>query len=173
MKPDVMERLLIDRALGRLDPDVDALVADYLANDPASAAQARELHDVVDLATEAVRQPVLAVEVRQGLATPNAFGAPHQFHRLVWRHRAEQVLALAASFAIGAGITAAAFRANLRHDDSTVSLAQSIQNAPSRLPRQNALLEGRINSLPFWSNQRLYVLAQASAAGTNTKEMLK
>jgi hypothetical protein len=161
MKPDVMERLLIDHALGRLDPDVNALLADHLANDAASAAQARELHDVVHLATEAVRQPALAVK------------APHQIHRLVWRHRAEQVLALAASFAIGAGITAAAFRANLRHDDSTVSLAPSIQNAPPRLPRQNPLVQGRIEALPFWSNQRLYVLAQASAAGANTKEMLK
>ena len=161
MKLDVMERLLIDHALGRFDPDVDALLADYLAKDPASAAQARELHDVVHLATEAARHPVPAVE------------APHQIRRLVWRHRTEQVLALAASFAIGVGITAAAFRANLRHDDSTVSHSASIQNAPAPSPRQSALARGRIESLPFWSNQRLYLLAQASAAGANTKEMLK
>ena len=51
MKPDVIERLLLDRALGRLDPDVDALLADYLANDASAATQAREFQDVVHLAT--------------------------------------------------------------------------------------------------------------------------
>ena len=159
MKPDVMERLLLDRALGRLDPDVDALLADHLANDPASAAQVRELHDVVHLATEAVRRPVLAIEP----ANP--------FRRLVWRHRAEQTLALAASFVIGVGITTLALRANLRREDNSALLAPSIQNVST--PRRDALVKNKIESLPFWSNQRLYLLASASTADANTKEMVK
>jgi hypothetical protein len=153
MKPDVMERLLLDRALGRLDPDVDALLADYLVNDASAATQARELQDVVHLASQAVRQPLLAVE------------PPNQIHRIVWRHRAEQALALAASFVIGVGITALALRANLRHEDNTVSLTPS--------PRRDALVKNKIESLPFWSNQRLYLLASASAAAANAKEMVK
>jgi anti-sigma factor RsiW len=161
MKSDVMERLLIDQALGRLDPDVDALLADHLANDPAATTQARELQDVVHLAAEAVRQPVLAIE------------PPGQIHRLVWRHRAEQALALAASFAIGVGITAAAFRANPRHDDYTAPLARAVQSGSLPSPRRDFIVDARIESLPFWSNQRLYALAQASAAGVNTKEILK
>jgi anti-sigma factor RsiW len=161
MKPDVIERLLMDRALGRLDPDVDALLADYLANDASAASQARELQDVVHLAGEAVSQPVLAVE------------PPNQIHRLVWRHRAEQTLALAASFVIGVGITALAFRANLRHEDNSVSLAPSIQNVSMPSPRRDALVKSKIESLPFWSNQRLYLLASASTAAANAKEMVK
>jgi anti-sigma factor RsiW len=161
MKPDVMERLLLDRALGRLDPDVDALLADYLANDAAAATQARELQDVVHLATGAVRQPVLAVE------------PPNQIHRLVWRHRAERALALAASFVIGVAITAVALRANLRREDNTVSRAPSIQNASMRSPRLDALVKTKIESLPFWSNQRLYLLASASTVGADAKEMVK
>ena len=137
MKPDVIERLLLDRALGRLDPDVDALLADYLANDPSAATQARELQAVVRLASEAVRQPVPAVEL------------PSQIHRLVWRHRAEQALALAASFVIGVGITALVLRANFRRENNAVSLAPSIQNASMRSPRLDALVkqQDRVASL--------------------------
>ena len=94
MKPDVLERLLMDSALGRLDPDVETLLADHLAGDPAAATQARELQSMVRLATDVIRTPLPAIEL------------PGQIHRLVWRHRAEQVFALAASFVVGAGITA-------------------------------------------------------------------
>src|SRR5580698_1944933 len=100
MKPDVLERLLMDRALGRLEPDVEVLIADFLADDPTAVAQAQELQDAVQLATEVVRSPVLVPEV------------PNQIRRYIWRRRAEQVLALAASFVIGVGITALALRAN-------------------------------------------------------------
>ena len=153
MKSDVTERLLLDRALGRLDPDVDALLADYLTNDPSAATQSRELQDVVHLASEAIRQPLPAVV------------PPNRIHQLVWRHRAEQALALAASFVIGVGITALALRANLRHEDNTVSLAAS--------PRLDAVVKSKIDSLPFWSNQRLYLLASASTADANAKEIVK
>lgn len=161
MKPDVIERLLLDRALGRLDPDVDALLADYLANDASAATQARQLQDVVHLASEAVRQPGLAIE------------PPNQIHRLIWRHRAEQALALAASFVIGVGITALALRASLRHEDNSVSRAPSTQNTSMPSPHLNAFVKNKIESLPFWSNQRLYLLASASTVDANAKEMVK
>jgi hypothetical protein len=163
MKRDVIERLILDRALGRLDPDVDALLANYLAYDASTAAQARELQDVVHLASEAVRQPVLSVE------------PPNQIHRLVWRHRAERGLALAASFVIGVGITALALRTNLHREDNSVSLVPSIQNASTPSPHLNALVKSKIESLPFWSNQRLYLLASASTANAdaNAKEIVK
>lgn len=161
MKPDVIERLLMDRALGRFEPDVDALLADYLASDTSAATRARELQDVVHLASEAVRQPVPAVE------------PPNQIHRLVWRHRAEQAMALAASFVIGVGITALVLRVNLRHEDNLVSLAPSIQYVSTSPPRRDAFVKSKIDALPFWSNQRLYLLASASTADANAKEMVK
>jgi hypothetical protein len=161
MKPDIIERLLLDSALARLDPDVDALLADYLAKDASAATQARELQDVVHLASEAVRQPAPAIDL------------PNQIHRLVWRHRAERVLALAASFVVGVGITALALSANHRREDNSVSLAPSIQNASTPSPRLNALVKSKIESLPFWSNQRLYLFASASAADANAKEIVK
>lgn len=161
MKPDVIERLLMDRALGHLDPDVDALLSDYLANDASAATQARELQSLVYLASAAVRQPA-------PVAAP-----PSQIHRLVWRHRAEQALALAASFVIGVGISALVLRANLRRETNAVSLAPSIQNASMPSPRLDALVKHKIESLPFWSNRRLFLLASASTTDANAKEMVK
>ncbi len=100
MKPDIMERLLIDRALKRLDPDTEVLLADYLANDPGAATQARELQETVNLASKVMRSPAPVVEM------------PTQIHRLVWRHRANQAFALAASFVIGVGLTALVIHAS-------------------------------------------------------------
>jgi len=153
MKPDILERLLMDRALGRLDPDAEVLLTDYLANDPAAAAQARELQETVSLATEVMRRPTSAVEM------------PTQIHQLVWRHRTERVLALAASFVIGMGLTALVIRANPR-------LGSTVAVSPPPMARiQPALVKSQIESLPFWSNQRIYLLASAAAA--NSKENLQ
>lgn len=162
MKPEVMERLLMDSALGRLDPDVEALLADHLAGDLAAATQARELQSVVRLATEAVRTPAPVVEL------------PSQIHRLVWRHRAEQVLALAASFVVGMGITALVFHANFRRENVAVAHAPAIPNPPTVAGTRTALVVSRLDSLPFWSNQRVYLLAAAaSKTGANSKEILQ
>jgi anti-sigma factor RsiW len=161
MKPDVLERLLMDRALGRLEPDVEALLADFLADNPTATAQAQELQDAVHLATEVVRSPVTVAEM------------PNQIHRFLWRHRAEQVLALAASFVVGVGITALALHANIGHEDRSVSLTPSVQNVSLTSPRRDAIVKNKIESLPFWSNQRLYLLASASTADANATEMMK
>jgi len=149
MKPDILERLLIDRALGRLDPDAEVLLVDYLANDPAAATQARELQETVELATKVMRGPAPAVKM------------PTQIHQLVWRHRTERVLALAASFIIGMGLTALLLHTN-PHQENVAVL-----NPPTIAKIQPALVKNKIESLPFWSNQRMYLLASSAA---NSKE---
>jgi anti-sigma factor RsiW len=149
MKPDILERLLMDRALGRLDPDAEVLLTDYLNNDPAAATQARELEETVRLATEILRSPAPVVEM------------PTQIHQLVWRHRTERVLALAASFIIGVGLTALVIHANPRRENVAVL------NPPTMTKIQTPLVKSQIESLPFWSNQRIYLLASAAA---NSKE---
>ena len=152
MKPDILERLLMDRALGRLDPDAEVLLADYLANDPAAATQARELQETVHLAAEVMRSPAPALEM------------PVQIHRLAWHHRAEQVLALAASFVVGVGLTALLIHANPHQENVTVARPPTIAKI------QPALVKGKIESLPFWSNQRIYLLASTAA---NSKEKVQ
>ena len=152
MKPDILERLLMDRALGRLDPDAEVLLADYLANDPAAATQARELQETVQLATEVLRRSALVAKV------------PNQIHRLVWRHRAEQMLALAASFAVGVGLTA------LLIHTTPLPEKVAVVHPPTIAKVQPALVKSKIESLPFWSNQRIYLLASAAA---NSKENVR
>jgi len=150
MKPDILERLLMDRALGRLDPDTEVLLADYLANDPAAEARARELQETVHLATEVMRRPAPAIEM------------PTQIHQLVWRHRTERVLALAASFVVGVGLSALLFRTTPHQENVAVARPPTIAKI------QPALVKSQIESLPFWSNQRIYLLAAA-----NSKENLQ
>ena len=171
MKSDVLERLLMDSVLGRLEPDVEALLADYLANDPAAAAQAQKLQEMVHLAAKAVRRPAPEIKL------------PSPIHRLVWWHRAEQALALAASFAVGVGITALVIRTNFRRDNGVVARAPPNPPVlrlltPASACFRQALVQSRVESLPFWSNQRVYLLASAvgqlpSKTSTNLKEMLK
>ena len=161
MKPDVLERLLMDSALGRLDPDVEALLADHLAGDPAAATQARELQSVVRLATEAVRAPTPAVEL------------PSQIHRLVWRHRVEQALALAASFVVGMGVTALMLHASSRRENVVVLRAPA-PKLPTATGARTTSVVSKLDSLPFWSNQRVYLLAAAaSKTGANSNETLQ
>ena len=93
MNPDALETLLIDRALGRHSPEVEVLLAEHLATDPQAAKLAAELEDMVALATKAL--------VR---AAPELTPPPRIEGRF-WFHRANRVLALAASFAMGAALT--------------------------------------------------------------------
>ncbi|HVM59930.1 MAG TPA: hypothetical protein VMV72_03605 [Verrucomicrobiae bacterium] len=158
MKPDVVERLLMDRALGRLDPDVDALLSDYLAHDAPASAQAREMEAVVHIASKAMRQPVLAVV------------PPNQIRRIVWRHRAEQGLALAASFVIGVGITALALRLSPSRERNVISTARSIEDTSVPMRHLDAVVKKQAESLPFWSNQRLYLLASAAETAIHRKD---
>ena len=162
MKPHVLERLLMDSALGRLDPDVEVLLADRLAGDPAAAAQAKELQSVVSLATQVIRAPSPAVEL------------PRQIRPLIWRHRAEQVLALAASFVVGMSVAALVFHANFRRENVVASSALTTPNLLVVATTRTALVSHKLESLPFWSNQRVYLLAAAtSSTGADSKEVLK
>lgn len=54
MKPEMLESLLFDRALGELSPDICALLDAYLAQDAAGAVRAAELSDTLALARRAV-----------------------------------------------------------------------------------------------------------------------
>jgi anti-sigma factor RsiW len=155
MKPDILERLMMDNALGRLDPDVEMLLADYLAKDPAAATQARELQETVQLATEVIHHPAPIVEI------------PNKIHQLVWRHRTERLLALAASFVIGVGLTAAVIHETYLPIGGVVASRPATVISPKVTELRPALVKNQLESLPFWSNQRIYLLASTAA---NSKE---
>ncbi|MBN2161980.1 MAG: hypothetical protein JXR25_16615 [Pontiellaceae bacterium] len=55
MDKDIMDRLLMDRALGVLDPDVEALLEYYLARHPDAADCDRKTAELVSLSREVLR----------------------------------------------------------------------------------------------------------------------
>ena len=47
---EILERLLIDRALGEMSADIEALLEDYLAREPLMGDQADEIAHTIELA---------------------------------------------------------------------------------------------------------------------------
>ena len=78
MNPELLERLLIDRALGQLSPDVVALLSEHLGKNPQIAKLADELDETVMLATNATKRPMASA------TWPTPIPGPF------WRERARQ-----------------------------------------------------------------------------------
>ena len=152
MKPEILETLLIDRALGRHSPEVEALLAEHLATDPEAARTAAELHDVVALATTVLRRPAPQL-------TP-----PPRLAGVFWFRSVNRALALAAAFVVGAGV---ALLAN-RTIPQKPPLAQVVTQPPvapvAKAPSPKIVREAKV--LPFWSQRRAYLLAEAAKDST-------
>lgn len=106
MNHDVLERLLMDRALGGLPLDVNALLNAYLERDPAAAAKAAKMDETVDLATRALKpktQPALPPLKVQPFVLPEA--RPSR-NRMAW------AAGIAAAFVLGAGLGAMFLHSN-------------------------------------------------------------
>jgi hypothetical protein len=152
MNEEVLERLLIDRALGALAPDVESLLTDYLAARPQASGEAAELERVVRQSAAALKQPGRVIPLPRKLQTARWVGNALRFR---------QRLALAASFVVGAALAAVLLEAN--RSGSGQSAAHIAQRpAPAAVRTQPLVLEGQAASLPFWSNQRALLLVAAS-----------
>jgi anti-sigma factor RsiW len=79
MKPEILETLLLDRALGELAPPVAALLAEHLARDPAAARQAAVLAETLQLAHRAAAP--------SSGSAPRALPAAPWLRRAAWRAR--------------------------------------------------------------------------------------
>lgn len=60
MNEDILDRLMIDHALGALEPDVEALLSDYLSKEAGTQSQFSSTHEVVQLTKELLRTDVNA-----------------------------------------------------------------------------------------------------------------
>ena len=151
MNHEALENLLIDRALGHLPPEVEALLAEYLAASPGAARAAAELGEVVALATAALHRARPKLEL-----PPRVVALPR------WP-RAKRVLALAASFAVGAG---AAFLVQRETDARReIPLVRDASSAPvvAQTPKHSPEVERALRKLPFWSKERAVLLAGAAS----------
>jgi anti-sigma factor RsiW len=90
MKPDTLEKLLLDRALGELSPEAEELLAAWCAEHPADAVAADALAATVALAREATADHAPA----PALPRPT-------WHRAAWRPLPAEILRLAACLALG------------------------------------------------------------------------
>jgi hypothetical protein len=146
MDNQMLERLMLDHSLGALDDDVVRLLEAYLKDNPAAAAQDRQLCDVVSLARQASASPAPAplapLKVRRPLAV-----AP-------WRWAAG-ALAAAGCVAIGLTIGLLAPRA------ATVAPTASLPTAITPAPCPKAVARTGLNTPPpssadgdIWSQQR-------------------
>jgi anti-sigma factor RsiW len=109
---ETLEALLIDRAVGELAPDVEALLTAYLNQDPAAAQAARQVEETMDLARQVVALPRTEnlPEPRFQPARWRAWVLPawHQlFHRYGW------AAGIAAGLAVGGWLAALQWR---QHD---------------------------------------------------------
>jgi anti-sigma factor RsiW len=99
MNPELLDSLLVDRALGELPPAVTALLEAHLALDPAAARRAAEFTATVKLASDAVALPVAppppALDLGRLRRSP--------FTVLAGLRRTE-LLAFAACLALGLGL---------------------------------------------------------------------
>jgi hypothetical protein len=151
-----MECLLIDRALGQLEPEVEELVEIQIANDPEIRRCAAELEETVRLTSEVMKARVPANIHRLPIAAMRR------------RETRKRVLAIAASFLLGAGC--ALWAGHLFATSARPSRVVSWQAAPRHdepAPPSPAV-EQAVRKLPFWSYARIYTVASATRQGTST-----
>ena len=158
MKPELLETLLLDRALGELAPEVAALLDAHLAQHPDAAHRATELAATLSLAHTAT-------------ATPAA--APHRpldVTRLRHTYRAQhsatrpfELLRLAACLALGLGLGWLA-----RTPPPYVEIAAALpHHAPLAAPAPTPAAESPTG---FWSVARLVAEEQAQPGSNDRSE---
>jgi hypothetical protein len=99
MNEKILERLLVDRALGGLSSDVAALLDAHLENKPAPAGLRNEIDEAVQLAARALpHPPSRPLPPPKFIAFPQTIAAKPLYRRLRWPAE------LAAVFVLGLGL---------------------------------------------------------------------
>lgn len=96
MNNETLDALLIDRSLGALPPDTEALLDAFLEQNPSSAKRQELTCDIVGLARQSFRN--------EELVPLPEFRAPQWVHRRKQRHYTLQITGMAATLAIGLGL---------------------------------------------------------------------
>jgi len=159
MKPESLDTLLLDRALGELPPAVMELLEEHLTQNPDAVQQADTLTATLQLARQAVALPS---ETAPG---PLAIGRlRHAQHVWRWRGRMRATLQLAAC--VGLGLTLGWYAHAPR---STPVLAQTTQPEPTAVRTNAFVLEqsssdmgGTPVSSPDGGSRQKAVAAQAA-----------
>ena len=162
MKPELLETLLLDRALGELSPEVTALLDAHLAQHPDAARRAAELADTLQLARAVSDTPAEAPH------------RPLDVERLRRTYRAQQsatrryeALRLAACLALGLGLGWLA-RAPQPHVEIAAALPH---HAPVATPASSPVSAPTAASpAGFWSVARLVAEERSQPASDDHRE---
>ncbi len=100
LKTDILERLLIDRAVGELTPDTAALLDEWLRTQPKSSALATEITETLGLAKR-VLKPAVGGAISPVVKIRNAIILPFEQPRSRRAWFGTQSRAMAASGVIG------------------------------------------------------------------------
>lgn len=159
MKPESLETLLLDRALGQLAPEVDDLLATHLAHDAVAARLATTLTATVSLARKAAA-PLTTPQPRAERSADAQWRRVRRAWR--WRTMGRDGLKLAAGLALGLAV-AWLVRPALPPRAATP------EAAPMRTVATAELRSASRAAPAFWSEARFVAQAQrASAHATNT-----
>jgi hypothetical protein len=155
MNEQVLERMLIDRSLGALPPDVDELLEAFLEHEPGHAHDARKFDETLMLARRALPKPrALPLPPLKVRALPQTSVKKNILRQVRWP------VGIAAAFAIGFAMslfTRQVERPAASHrrepERSVVVVAQATAAAP-------------VDSAPteFWSAARIAGMAPKSAS---------
>lgn len=155
MNPEILDRLLIDRACGSLSPDSGALLEAFLDKESASARTAEEIEAAVRLVKLASpRVEALPLPPLKLVTMPEPVQAPAP-RRRQWR-----LEEIAAVFLLGVGLGFCVLR-----------VGEWGKSQPERSPSLAGGQPGEPVAAPsFWSRQRLVsVAARAPAPATGPR----
>ena len=153
MKPEIIERMLIDRALGALEPDTDALLDAYLEKEPALKNLAAGIDETVLLTKQAMPIPKLA-----GLPPLKARPFPSPESRFRFPSALLWPAGIAAAFFLGLSLSVLIPRQNTTLI-SDMRPATETRPAIAVTPSNNAAAPQG-----FWSIKRLASLTPNSSA---------
>jgi anti-sigma factor RsiW len=148
LEKDIVERLLMDHALGRLEPDVAALLRAYVNSDPTLKAEAQAFTDVASLAQHALEEaePVSLPPLAATLP-----GSRRKAQGMPWR--VAGIVAAAACLAFGIAIG----RWTSARAPVIVRPAPEHGGPESAEPSALALAKPRKSeTVDFWSTRRLF-----------------
>ncbi len=153
MNAQMLERLMIDRSLGALQPDVVGLLEAWFEQDEAAARLAGEFANTVDLARQ-------AWPVSPPGHLPDYSAARMQRERRIVRiaRRARGMTALAACLLLGMGVGALLFPDHANTSEPTLV---------ARLPGVQPEVHAADNA--FWSVRQLYRHAETSRIGSSER----
>lgn len=161
MDPETLERLLMDRALGSLPPDAEALLEAYLSHDAAAAERAREFVEASDAARQVLRSTEAAslppFPVTQVLKLERARRG------IRWlRNTAGIAATLVVGIGLGAWFTPASTRAPIGPAPTPTEV----------VARPTASFGTESHSAGFWSVSRLAQVVHRSESTEGTKRLI-